>query len=144
MKRIDKTVIRETRYIALCVLLLSVLMQAVFLIVGYLGVDYGAYYTVLLGNLLGAAVTVLNFFLMGLSVQSALGKDEKEAKNAIKASQRYRFLLLFVVLVVGVLLPCFNTLAVVIPLLLFSRIAIAFRPLLDKKREKTQGGMPNE
>lgn len=55
MKKVDKTVLRETGYIALFVILLSVLMQAVFLIIGKWD------YTVLLGNLLSAAA-VGNFF----------------------------------------------------------------------------------
>ena len=49
MKRIDQTVLTETGYIAVWEVIFSVLMQAVFLIAGIWD------YTVLLGNLLGAA-----------------------------------------------------------------------------------------
>ena len=38
-------------------------------------------YTVPLGNLLGGGIGVLNFFLMGLGVQSAVGLDEKAARE---------------------------------------------------------------
>ena len=38
-----------------------------------------------------------------------------------------------VFLAVGVALPCFQSVAVVVPLF-FPRIAIAFRPLLDKRK----------
>ena len=126
MKRIDETVIKETKYIAAWVFLFSVLMQAVFLIIGKWN------YTVLLGNLLSAAATVMNFFLLGITVQSALGKEEKEIKTAMKVSQIYRFLFLLVVLIIGVVLPCFSIWTVIIPLF-FPRIAIAFRPLFDKQ-----------
>ena len=135
MKKIDATVLKETRYILLWVLLLSALMEAVFLIVGSCTSFFSWDYTVLLGNLLGGAAGVLNFLLMGITVQRALTKDEKEAKTAMKLSILYRFLLLVAVALVGALVPCFNIFAVLIPLF-FPRIAIAFRPLFDKKKDK--------
>ena len=126
MKKIDITVIKETKYIAVWVFLLSVLMQAVFLVIGKWE------YTVLLGNILSGVSTVVNFLLMGITVQNALSKDEKDAKNTMKVSQAYRFLFLVVVVVLGVTLPCFNTWAVIIPIF-FPRIAIFFRPFFDKR-----------
>lgn len=127
MKKIDATVIQETKYISLWVLLLSVLMQAVFLVIGKWD------YTVLLGNILSGVAAILNFFLMGITVQKALEKDEKDAKSSMKVSQLYRFLFLVVVVVIGMALSCFSTWTVIIPMF-FPRIAIAFRPLFDKKR----------
>ncbi len=125
MKKIDTTVIKETKYIAIWVILLSVIMEAVFLIIEW---DY----TVLLGNIFGAFVAVLNFFLMGITVQSALTKDEKAAKNTIRYSQIYRNFMLLATAIFSMLIPCFNGIAVIIPFI-FPRIAIAFRPLFDKK-----------
>ena len=125
MKKIDETVIKETQYIALWVLVLSVLMQAVFLVIGKWEC------TVLLGNVLSGIAVVLNFFFMGISIQNALEKEEKDAKNLMKLSQTYRFLFLIIVLVVGAALPCFNIWAVVVPML-FPRIAIVFRAFFDK------------
>lgn len=122
MIKIDATVKKETGYIALWVIIFSLLMQAVFLLLRRWD------YTVLLGNLLSGALGVLNFLLMGLAVQSAVNKEEKEAKETMRASQALRTLLLFVVVAVGVLLDCFNTVAVIIPLF-FPRIAIAIRPV---------------
>lgn len=127
MNRIDETVKKETAYIAVWVLLLSVLTQAVFLIIGKWD------YTVLLGNLLSGSAAVLNFFLMGISLQKALGKEEKDAQNTMKLSRTYRNLFLLVVTVLGVTLPWFNLWTVLIPLL-FPRIAIVFRPLFDHKQ----------
>ena len=66
MKKIDSAVLRETRYIALFVLALSVIMQAVFLLIGRWDK------TVLFGNLFIGFAVVLNFFLMGLFVQKAV------------------------------------------------------------------------
>lgn len=131
MKNVDPAVRRETRYIALWVLLLSVVMQAVFLIL------HKWDYTVLLGNTLSGAAAVLNFFLMGLAVQSAVLKDEKDAATAMKASQSLRMFMLFAVAAVGVLLPCFHTVTVLVPFF-FPRIAVALRPRFDKKDEKKE------
>lgn len=127
MKKIDPTVLKETGYIATMVFIFSLAMQSVFLIIGKWD------YTVLTGNLLGFVAAVGNFFLMGLSVQSSLGKEEKDAKSLMKLSQSLRLLLIFVIVVVGHLLSVFNTITVVIPLL-FPRIAVALRPLFMKKK----------
>lgn len=127
MGKIDNTVWKETKYIAGFVLVLSVVMQAVFLALGKWN------YTVLLANLLSGLAGILNFFMMGITVQKALTKEEKDAKAAMKVSQMYRTLFLAVILILGFTLPCFDMWATVIPFF-FPRIAIAFRPFFDKKK----------
>ena len=132
MKKVDKTVLKETRYIASFVLIFSVLTQAIFLIIGKWD------YTVLLGNILSGAVAILNFFLMGITVQAAVNKEDKEARGTMKMSQSLRTLLLFAAAALGVLLPCFHTVTSLIPLF-FPRIAIAFKPLfLNRNKEETE------
>ncbi len=69
---------------------------------------------------------------MGLTVQSALGKEEKEAKDLVKLSQSGRLFLLFGIAAIGCLVPVFNAVATVIPYL-FPRIAVMLRPLFNKK-----------
>ena len=133
MKKIDRTILKETAYVSAWTVVLSLLLQAVFVVIGRWD------YTVLLGNVLGGALNVLNFFLMGLSVQKALGQDEKQAKKTVRLSQSLRFLMLLVVALIGVILPYFSTWTVVIPLL-FTRVAIAVRPLLDKRAKNGKGG----
>lgn len=128
MRKIDAVVRRETLYIAAWVTVFSVILQAVFLAVGKWD------YTVLLGNLLSAVSGILNFFLMGLTVQSAVSKEQKDARNLMKFSQSLRLLLLFVVAIFGAVLPCFHLWATVIPLL-FPRIAVALHPLMNRRRE---------
>ncbi len=123
--KVDKTVIKETKYISFFVIILSVLMQSVFLIISKWN------YTVLLGNIYGAAIAVLNFFVMGLYVQKAVGQDEKEAKQTVKASQSLRFAAIILLAGVGVVIPVFNPVTVVIPLI-FPSIAVFLRPLIDK------------
>ena len=120
MEKTDKTVLKETKYIAVSTLILSALLQAVFLLLQKWDI------TVLLGNLLGGGFAVLNFFLMGRTVQKAVLQEEKEAKSTMKVSQLYRNLMLIIVAVVGITVSVFNSFAVVIPLF-FPRIAIALR-----------------
>lgn len=126
MKKIDPIIRKETVYIGIWTLIFSMLMQAVFLVLHLWN------YTVLLGNLLTGGAAVLNFFLMGLTVQSVLHKEEKEAKSAIRVSQLYRNLGMLVILVLAVVLPCFHTWAAVIAVF-FPRVAILLRPLFDRK-----------
>ncbi len=125
LQKIDKVVKKETIYIALSVVILSALMQAVFLIIRKWD------YTVLCGNLLSGTVAVLNFLFMGITVQKAVGKSEKQAAGTMKLSQTARMFLLFLTAALGVVLPCFNIFAVLIPLF-FPRIAIFLRPLFNK------------
>ncbi len=129
----DRTVLRETRYILCAVVLFSALMQAVFLCIGQWTLP------VLFGNLLGGAAAVLNFFFMGLTLQANLEKDEKDARTAMRASWGLRSVALFAAAVLGVTLSCFNTVTSLVPLI-FPRIAIAFRPLFDRK--KPDGAQP--
>ena len=127
LMKIDKTVIKETKYIAAFVVIFSLLMQAVFLVISKWD------YTVLLGNIWGAALAVGNFFAMGLYVQKAVTQEEKDAKQTIKTSQSVRFAALVLLTGVGVVIPFFNWIAVVAPLV-FPSFAIFLRPIIDKQQ----------
>ena len=129
MQKIDPTVQKETKYIAMVVIVLSAAMEAVFLVLGKWD------YTVLLGNALGALAAVANFLLMGVTIQNTLGMDAEAAAKRMQLSQRLRLLMLLVLAVLGVALKCFHTVAVLVTLF-FPRIAIALRPLLDRKESK--------
>ena len=126
MEKIDKVVLKETKYIALFTIILSVLMQSVFLIIGKWTIAH------LLGNILGALAAVLNFFLMGITVQNAVVKEEKEAKNLIKLSQNLRLFMMLFFALIGYLVPVFNLLTVIIPYL-FPRIAVMIRHYVVKE-----------
>lgn len=123
--KVDPTVRKETRFIAAVVLILSAVMQIVFLALGEWD------YTVLLGNLLGAALAVGNFFLMGLTVQKVIGLSEADAKKKLQASQQLRLVMMLVVCVIGGALSCFNTIAVLVPQF-FPRIGVSIRGLTLK------------
>ncbi len=125
MKKLNNAVKRETLYIAVMVLLISVIMQAVFLIIRMWD------YTVLLGNIFGAAVAVLNFLLMGITVQIAVEKEEKESRSTMKLSQTLRMGMILIAAIIGVIAPCFHNVAMLVPLF-FPRVAIMLRPLFGK------------
>ena len=127
LKKVDPVVMKETRYIAITVLILSALMQAVFLIIGQWN------YTVLLGNLYGAVIAVGNFFLMGLTVQKCLTMEPDDAKKRMKLSQQGRLMLMLVLCMIGAALPCFNTVALLVPQF-FPRIGVTIRGLTMKDK----------
>ena len=106
-------------------------MQAVFLVLGKWD------FRVITGNLLGGGVAVLNFFLMCIGVQSAVEKEEKDAKNLIRMSQSLRMFLLLAIAAFGAAFPFFNTWAVLVSLF-FPRIAIVFRPRFNKNEGENQ------
>ena len=126
MIKVNDAVKRETVYIVCFCAFLSLLMQVVFTL--FKRWDY----TVILGNLLSFAVAVLNFYFMGITVQKVVSKDSESAKKIIRSSQSIRNVCVFLAIVVGVAVPCFNTLAVVLPVF-FPRIAVSFRPFFKEK-----------
>lgn len=131
MVRPQKAVVDNTVYIACVTLILSVAMQSVFLIIGKWELR------VLFGNLLGAAAAVTNFFAMAMTVQKAVGKEQKDAKAFMKLSHSLRFICLIIVAVIGcVVKVAFHPVSVVLPLL-FPRVGIMLYPVISKK----QGGV---
>ena len=132
--KIDKTVKKETAFIGLWVLIFSVFMEAVFLIIGAWD------YTVLLGNLLSGVMGVINFLLLGITVQKAVSKaEQKDAKALMKMSQSMRLLMMGVVIGLGAIFDVFNLWATIIPVF-FPRIAMIIRQFTLKE----QGGSGDE
>ena len=128
MSGLDPAVKKETRYIALWVAALSVVMEGVFLLLRRWSLP------VLFGNLAGAAVAIGNFFLLGWTVSRAVaaGKPE-EASRRVKASASVRLLGMGLVCAAMIGLAKTDPYATLIPLL-FPRIGILFRPVIDRKR----------
>ena len=135
MSGMDPAVRKETGYIALWVILLSVIMEAVFLIIRKWDLS------VLVGTLGGAAVAIGNFFLMALiatrAVERAVEKGKpEEAAARVKATATVRLLGCLGLCVILVAVFKTNVYATLIPLL-FPRIGLMFRPMIDKKRGGT-------
>ncbi len=131
MPKMDPAVKKETGYIVFWVVLLSILMEAVFLIIRQWDLS------VLFGNLGGAAAAVGSFFVLAVTVSRAVssGKPE-EAARRVKASAGLRLIGMggLCALLIGVFHT--NVYATVIPLL-FPRIGLMFRPMADRKRGGT-------
>ena len=125
-RNVDATVMKSTRYITVVVLIGSLLMQAVFLIIGQWD------YTVVLGNLLGAVTAVANFFFMALTVQRSLEMVPDDASKRVRTSHSLRMLMQLVICVIGGAVPCFNIFAVLIPLV-FPSIGAKLSGVLMKK-----------
>ena len=137
--RVQEATRRETCHIALGVLAFSAVMHLVFWALGRWEMG------VLWGDLLGGGFAVLNFFLLGLTVQRVAGEsDEKRARLKFQGSYTLRMLLTLGVIVAAVKLPCFVWPAAVIPLL-FPRLTILamqamgmYKP--DKNTAKAEKG----
>ena len=128
LAKIDPTVKRMTIYIAVCTLVLSVLMEAVYLVIGAWDFE------VLWGNLLGAFVAVLNFFLMGLSIQRSLTLAPEDAKKFMRLSQSLRMLMIIVFCVVCAVLPMTDLVAMLVSQF-FPRIGTMLWPKFEKRLE---------
>jgi len=127
----DPAVRKETGYIAVWVVILSLVMEAVFLLLRKWDLS------VLLGNLGGAAAAVGNFFLMAVIAVGAMNKalekgKPEDAAARVKATAMFR--LGGCVLVCVILIAVFktNVYATLIPML-FPRIGIFFWPRFNRK-----------
>lgn len=151
--KIEPTVRKETFRIAKGTCILSVVMLAVFALLKQWDVS------VLLGALLGTFTAVLNFFLLGVSVQKAaammngvqmppepeegaadedapaapLPPEITQAKQKMQLSYTGRMIMMGAVGILGLTLPCFHAVAVVLPLL-FPRIIIQLWNQQQKKQ----------
>lgn len=133
----QKTVIKETLFVAIFTFACSALMNAVFVALRYWN------YKVLTGSLLSSVVSVLNFYMMGIVIQSIIENktlESKDRQQRVKLSFILRMICLAVVVAVGVALPWFNTWTVVIPIF-FPRIAMLFRPFFGKEEKGATVGL---
>jgi hypothetical protein len=125
MKKPGEAVIKATKSVGIWVVILSILMQAVFLLVGAWN------YKVLCANILTGFFSVFNFFLMGVYVEKATQKDEKDAKMTVKASQSLRTIMLFAAVAISV--SFFDIWASIIPLF-FPTVSILLQSFFGKNK----------
>lgn len=132
--KIQKTVWQETAHIAEGTAALTAVMLGVFAVIG----KFTA--MVAVSGLLGAATAVLNFFLLGLTVQKATKPgNEKRSRSIMQFSYSMRMLFQMAVLFLGFFIPALHWVAVACPLL-FPRVTIFFMGLFQKfagKEEKS-------
>ena len=130
MAKLDPTVKKETAYAAMWVAALSLVMEGLFLLLRKWSPD------VLAGNLIGAAAAAVNYLLIGITVEKAVAGPADRAALKIRSSMTARLLGQAAVCAAAIGLLHTNVYATLLPLL-FPRIGIAFRPMIDRKREKT-------
>ena len=131
--KVDPAVRKETIYVCVVTLILSMLMESVFLIIRQWQLS------VLFGNLLGAGIGIANFFFLGLSVQKAVKSDEKKAKEILRSSHAIRYALIILLVIIAVAIPSvFNLLSTLISLL-FATLAVYSRALTTKVRKNREG-----
>ena len=132
--KLSPSVRKELGHIVLGVLIGDAIMIAVFAVLKRLD------HTVLLGALLGSAAAIGNFLLMCLAVQKAMDNPDR-AKAIVQGSYGKRMLGMVAVMVIGLVVPWFHTVAVLIPFLL-PGMTIRVMQLLGVNRQEKGGGTP--
>ena len=130
MKSIDPTIKKETLFISVVTLILSALLESVYLITGKWDI------TVILGNLLGSGVGILNFFFMCIGLSNALGKDAKAARTTVTFSHTMRFILMAVVVGLSVFIEWFALLPTLISLF-FPTVGVYIRAMKVKGKDNS-------
>lgn len=132
--KIDGTVKKETAYVAVAEAILIAIMLAVYLIISKFTLN------VLFAALTSGAVAVLNFFVMGLTVQKAVTvDDDSDRRKLIRASQLVRLLVMGVVVIVCAVFPKFDIFALFIPLF-FPRLFAQARWIYGAVKDGKNGG----
>ena len=152
--KIQPTVRQETLRIAKGTGILTIVMLLMFALLNKFDL------TVLLGALLGSSAAIMNFFLLGLSVQKAAdmmkgveippepeeSEDGEEvpvppappelaqAKQRMQLSYTGRMIMMGAVGILALALPCFHAVAAVVPFL-FPRLIIHLWNMNNKQKE---------
>ena len=125
-----KIVFHETGIVALGVALCTVLMVAVFALLGYFDTS------VLLGGIAGAVLAIGNFFFMALGTSLAADKAEKQdvkgGQALVQQSYMLRLAVLFILLFLCAKSGLFNLFALVLPLV-FVRPVLTAAEFFRKK-----------
>lgn len=146
MKKPDKTVLVQTGRVALGVAAMIAVMLVVYAIIGRLKLP------VVLGALYAGALGVLNFFVMGLMVQSItdrvaerqrteeeIAELSQQMKNRMKLSYNLRMFALFGLLALGIAVFGFDPLATILAIL-FPTIVIRVLQIMEAKKASGSKG----
>ena len=146
MKKPDRAVRTQTARVALGVAALVALMLIVYAVIGRLSGP------VVLGGVYAGLLGVLNFFIMGLMVQSITERmAEKERseqeiadmsiqmQNRMKISYNMRMIGLFALLVLGIAVFRFDPLATILPSV-FPSIVIRLLQIAEAKKAPASEG----
>ena len=144
--RPDRAVRRETLRVAAGVFALVAVMLAVYAVLGKLTAK------VALGGIYTGILTVLNFFIMGLTVQGVTDRAAEkerneqeladltiEMKNRMKLSYNARMIGLLALIVVGLTVFKFDPLATILPVI-FPTIVIRVLQIMEARRPSVSEG----
>ena len=142
----DTAVRRETARVAAGVFGLIAVMLIIYAVIGKFSTK------VLLGAVYTGILTVINFFIMGLTVQGVTNRAAEkerseqeladltiEMKNRMKLSYNLRMIGLFALLVVGLAVFKFDPLATILPIL-FPTIVIRVLQIMEARRPSVSEG----
>ena len=142
----DRSVLRETLRVAVGTLIMVAIMVAVYAVIGRLSPAVAA------GGVYTWALTVLNFFTMGLTVQgiasraaekarddAELAAFSKDMENRMRLSRNLRMLGLFGLIVVGLTVFKFEPLPTILPVA-FPSVVIRILQIIDIRRESPSKG----
>ena len=146
MRKPDKAVREQTARVALGVAAMVALMLIVYAVIGRFSLS------VALGGVYSGALGVLNFFIMGMMVQSVTERmAEKERteqeiadmsiqmQNRMKISYNMRMIGLFGLLVLGIAVFKFDALATILPSV-FPSIVIRVLQIMEAKKAPVSKG----
>lgn len=128
----QEAVLRETRRIAVGVFSMLAIMLVVYAVMGRFSL------AVVLGGLIGSLYAVLNFLLLGMTVQKVAEMcegNEELARMQMKSSYNMRMVIMILLIVVAFALPFVDGLACMIPML-FPRLTILVLQLTGKIKDE--------
>ncbi len=141
--KVQKTVKEESGRVARGSILMMLLMLAVFFLLHRCFPEKIPFdYRLPLSAALGTAVSVLNFFMMGMTVQSIVNTEkEEDAYQKMRLSYRNRNLMQLLWIILALVAPPFQPVAAILPLL-FPGTLIRLRGIFSgrKRTEETEGG----
>ena len=137
--RVQETVKKESLQIAVQSSMATLVMLACFFALHHFFPEKVTFdYRVILSGLLGTAVAVTNFFLLGVTVQGVLSvENQEEAYQRMRLSYRKRTMLQLGWIILAIVAPCFQAVPGIIPLL-FPGAFLRIRGIVEWKKGKNQ------
>lgn len=135
--KLDKAVRAELWYVAAGLIVCDAALCVVFALIGKFD------YTVPLGALWGSVFAFLRMYLLARRVQKLSNMEaeraQQSAKGQLAASYYGRIMLMVFAIVIGVVVPWFHYIAVLIPFLVPQPVLLLRRALGKRKTQMTEG-----
>ena len=137
---VQPAVKKETGNVAIYTVTGTIIVLIVYFVFSKVDPEHATFdYTVIIGALGGVIIAVLNFFLMGMTVQKvAATEDEDRAKKIMKSSYSRRFLLQIGWVIIALAVPAINWITGIIPLF-FPSFGIKIKGIISNKKYSKNG-----